>query len=84
MNRNKQFTIIEKLCVEMKYSIACLEITKIVLNDVRLYNILTDKDSITPTRWSTDFGNVSKEDFRKYNSVITELHDVNLRTFNLK
>ena len=42
------------LCVEMKCSVPCLEIIKILLKDVkgsrRLYNILTDTDSITPTR----------------------------------
>ena len=49
----------------MKYSIPYLEITTIVLKDVkgsrRLYNILIDTDSITPTRWSTDLGNISEE-----------------------
>ena len=53
------------VCVEMKYSIPYLEITTIVLKDVkgsrRLYNILIDTDSITPTRWSTDLGNISEE-----------------------
>ena len=67
------------LCLEMKYTVPCLEITKILLKDVkgsrRLYNILTDTDSITPTRWATDLGNIPEEDFRKYNSVITELHN---------
>ena len=74
------------LCVEIKYSVPCLEITKILLKDAkgsrRLYNIfLTDIDSITPTRWATDLGNIPEEDFRKYNSVITELHDVKLKDF---
>ena len=44
-----------------------------------LYNIITDTDSITTPRWSTDLGNSSVADCRKYNAVITELHDVNLR-----
>ena len=39
---------------EMKYSIPCLETTKILLKHVkgsrRLYNILTDTDSITSNR----------------------------------
>ena len=76
------------LCVEIKYSVTCLEITRILLKDAkgsrRLYNILTDTDSITPTRWATGLGNIPEEDFRKYNSVITELHDVKLKDFQFK
>ena len=78
----------QNLCVEMKYRVPCLEITKILLKDVKgsrkLYNILTDTDSITPTRWATDLGNIPEEDFRKYNSVITERHDVKLKDFQFK
>ena len=44
-----------------------------------MYNIFANTDSITPTRWVTDLGNIPEEDFRKYNSVITELYDVKLR-----
>ena len=35
----------------------------------------------TPTRWATDLGKIPEVDFRKYNSVITELHDVRLQDF---
>ena len=76
------------LYVEIKYSVPCLEITRILLKDAkgsrRLYNILTDTDAITPTRWATDLGNIPEEDLRKYNSVITELHDVKLKDFQFK
>ena len=66
--------------VEMKYSIPCLEITKILFKDVKgsrsLYNTLTNN--------FTDLGNIPEEDFRKYSSVITELQDVKLKDFQFK